>query len=270
MSGWDIAAVGGFFALRTDGPGGQGGTAGTVGSRGTAVPGGTAGSGGTDTVPLADLYRGRTAPLLRRVDTVAARLRTPERRVAASIAHLGLAARLWSIGLGAAALHGAVPDLSGLRWDPDAAAPDDLWLTAADRTALDLAAPTDDPAALAARLRAAVLDGHLTPLAAALRRDHRVSAALLRGNSASALAGAHRALRDWSRANHRPEAARRATAVAHALFALPELRGTGTLRAGAFRRTSCCLYYRVPAGGLCGDCCLDHPPVRSSVRATGE
>jgi FhuF-like iron-sulfur protein len=27
----------------------------------------------------------------------------------------------------------------------------------------------------------------------------------------------------------------------------------------SFRRRSCCLYYRVPGGGLCGDCTLGGP-----------
>jgi iron complex transport system ATP-binding protein len=27
-----------------------------------------------------------------------------------------------------------------------------------------------------------------------------------------------------------------------------------------YRRTSCCLYYRVPGGGLCGDCVLTTQP----------
>ncbi|MGH3410268.1 MAG: (2Fe-2S)-binding protein [Streptosporangiaceae bacterium] len=27
-----------------------------------------------------------------------------------------------------------------------------------------------------------------------------------------------------------------------------------------FRRHSCCLYYRLPGGGLCGDCALAAPP----------
>jgi ferric iron reductase protein FhuF len=27
-----------------------------------------------------------------------------------------------------------------------------------------------------------------------------------------------------------------------------------------FRRQSCCLYYRLPGGGLCGDCCFQRPP----------
>lgn len=102
----ELDAVGGFFALRTDPSGGKG-------------------------APLARLYAGETAPLTSRIDTVAARLGTAERRVAASVAHLGLAARLWSIALGSAALHGEIPDLdpARLHWAPERSAPDDLWLT---------------------------------------------------------------------------------------------------------------------------------------------
>jgi hypothetical protein len=44
-----------------------------------------------------------------RISLVADRLRTPEPRVAASIAHQGLAARLWSVALGCACLHGRIP-----------------------------------------------------------------------------------------------------------------------------------------------------------------
>jgi iron complex transport system ATP-binding protein len=29
-----------------------------------------------------------------------------------------------------------------------------------------------------------------------------------------------------------------------------------------YRRNSCCLYYRTPRGGLCGDCALDRAPER--------
>jgi iron complex transport system ATP-binding protein len=28
----------------------------------------------------------------------------------------------------------------------------------------------------------------------------------------------------------------------------------------SYRRTSCCLYYRAPRGGLCGDCVLTSKP----------
>lgn len=101
MDGSAAALVGGFFALRT-----------------TAPPDGAH-------RPLARLYTGESAPLTARIDTVAARLGTSERRVAASVAHLGLASRLWSVALGPAALTGHFPALppGALYWDPGRSRP---------------------------------------------------------------------------------------------------------------------------------------------------
>ncbi|WP_046502129.1 IucA/IucC family C-terminal-domain containing protein [Streptomyces odonnellii] len=237
-----IASVGGFFALRTGAP-------------------------GPAHVPLASVYEGDHRPLTARVDTVAARLRAPERRIAASIAQLGLAARLWSVALGSAVLTGAVPGLDPreLRWDPDLTSPDDLVLTA------DLATARTLPAT-AASVREVVQYGHLVPLSDALRREGRISPRLLWGNAGSALAGAVRELSRWGERNGRPEVAERAEALAAELFGHPDLRTTGTSfpgtsPVGSFRRRSCCLYYRCPTGALCGDCVFDRPPPRSSVRA---
>lgn len=261
----EVATVGGFFALRTDPP-----------PRPDPGPGAH--------VPLARVYEGEVAPLTDRIDRVAARLRAPERRVGASIAHLGLAARLWSIALGCAVLAGAVPDLDPrrLRWDPALTTPDDLWLDGA-RTL----------PATARSVRETVQYGHLVPLAAALRGPAgiRVAPRLLWGNAGSALAGAVGELVTWGRANGRPDVAERARALGAELFDHPDLRGSGETRAtgrghpaadvpaaggpgtGAepvptvFRRRSCCLYYRCPQGTLCGDCVFDQPPRHSSPGA---
>ncbi|MER7486801.1 (2Fe-2S)-binding protein [Streptomyces sp. NPDC126497] len=195
--------------------------------------------------------------LAARIRRVAGALRTPEARVAASVAQQGLAARLWSVALGCAALYGAVPDLAPrlLRWDPADSAPDDLWLTGVR--------PLPGDAATLADL---VLHGHLEPLAAALRSRHRLAPGLLRGNAASALAGAARELDRWGRRHGRTDVAARAASLAAELLAHPLLAGAGTPTGTAFRRRSCCLYYRVPDGGVCGDCCFARPP-RSSPRA---
>ncbi|MFJ8193840.1 (2Fe-2S)-binding protein [Streptomyces sp. NPDC096094] len=193
----------------------------------------------------------REDPVAFRVRKVAAALRAPEIRVAASVAHQGLAARLWSVALGCAALYGGVPDLSPrlLHWDPDAAVPDDLWLT-------DVRPLPGDVGTLAA----VVLDGHLTPLTAALHTRYRVATGLLWGNAASALAGAGRELDRWARRHDRADTAARARSLTVALLAHPLLATTGTLTGTGFRRRSCCLYYRVPGSGVCGDCCFPHPP----------
>ncbi|WP_308294733.1 IucA/IucC family C-terminal-domain containing protein [Streptomyces sp. JJ66] len=196
--------------------------------------------------PLAELYAGAAGPLRSRLALVGARLGAPEPRVAASIAYLGLAARLWSITLAPCVRGEPPPDLSPalLRWDPSHSTPDDLWLTPA--------APVPPPADPVTHLRATVLDAHLVPLLAATRAEVRVSARLLWGNAASALAGALIQL-------GRP--ARAETWVAD-LLAAPPLAGTGQLGPGGFRRSTCCLYYRAPGGSVCGDCCFTTPPRR--------
>lgn len=231
-------------------------------ARGTGAHGGAY-------VPFAEIYAGDIAPLSARVDTVAGKLGAPERRVAASIAQLGLAARLWSLALGSAALHGEVLDLDPARlyWNPHRTSPDDLLLpgprAVPTTTGADAAArPTIT--ALAGAVREVVQFGHLVPLAAALRADGAIAPRLLWGNAGSALAGAVRELRVWSRRSGRPEVGERAGALGAVLLTHPDLRATGVPGDGTFRRRSCCLYYRCPSGGLCGDCVFDRPPSRSS------
>ncbi|BFO19091.1 hypothetical protein SHKM778_54790 [Streptomyces sp. KM77-8] len=151
-----------------------------------------------------------------RVRRVADALGTPEERVAASVAQQGLAARLWSVALGSAALHGAVPDLAPplLRWDPEAGAPDDLWPAGAR--------PLPGDAGTIARL---VPHGHLEPLAGALRARHRIAPGLLRGNAASALAGAAREPDHWGRRHGRTDVSARARPPAAELLAHPSSPG---------------------------------------------
>lgn len=198
--------------------------------------------------PPADLL---ADPLAHRVRRVADALRAPEARVAASVAQQGLAARLWSVALACAALTGRVPDLAPglLRWDPDAGAPDDLWLAEVRSRPADTATLAD-----------AVLTAHLAPLTAAVHDRYGVATGLLWGNAASALAGAARELDRWARRHGRTDTAGRAGALTAGLLAHPLLAGTGTLTGTAFRRRSCCLYYRVPGAGVCGDCCFPRPP----------
>ncbi|MER6025743.1 (2Fe-2S)-binding protein [Streptomyces sp. NPDC001851] len=244
-----LRPLGGFFVLRT-------------------APGRADAAGGPDPgrLPtLAETYagvarEGRRDALTERVATVADRLGTPEPRVAASLAQQGLAARLWSVALGGAVLYGRSPDLDPrlLRWDPAAAVPDDLYLT-------ELRPRPGDAATLAAT----VLRGHLEPLGEALRARCGSAPGLLWGNAGSALAGAARELDRWARAHGRGDAAGRARALTDELFAHPLLRTTGTRTGTAFRRRSCCLYYRVPGGGVCGDCCFTRPPRSSPGAASG-
>lgn len=234
----DLAALrslGGFFVLRTGRHGG--------GAPEAALP------------TLAHVYQNRPSvvygnPITFRVKKVAGVLRAPEPRIAASIAQQGLAARLWSVTLGCAAHYGRIPDLDPrlLHWDPDAGAPDDLWLSEVRPLPADATTIAD-----------VVLGGHLEPLAAALGSHYRIAPGLLWGNAASALTGAARQLAPSDRTR----------ALTAELLAHPLLAGTGTLTGTAFRRRSCCLYYRVPGGGVCGDCCFTRPPRSSPSGASG-
>ncbi|MFG3073188.1 (2Fe-2S)-binding protein [Streptomyces sp. NPDC048225] len=197
-------------------------------------------------------------PLDLRVRKVAAALAAPEVRVAASVAHQGLAARLWSVTLACAVLYGQVPDLDPrlLHWDPEATAPDDLWLTEVHARPGDAATVAD-----------VVLTAHLAPLAETVHARFGVATGLLRGNTASALAGAGRELDRWARRHGRTDVADRARSLTSDLLTHPLLAGAGTLTGTSFRRRSCCLYYRVPGGGVCGDCCFPSPPAPArSVR----
>ncbi|MFD8481761.1 (2Fe-2S)-binding protein [Kitasatospora sp. NPDC059673] len=181
-------------------------------------------------------------PLAGRIAEVARVLGTDEVRVAASTAHLGLAARVWSVALGVAVTTGRLPDLDGARFALPPQGPFDLWLPAAPGAE-----------ATPAALHGLVMGRHLHPLADAVRILTPLAAGLLAGNAASALVGAARQL-----------ATADAAALARAVLAFPDLALTGTAtppgRPLAFRRASCCLYYRTPSGGLCGDCVFTRSP----------
>jgi ferric iron reductase protein FhuF len=88
-------------------------------------------------------------------------------------------------------------------------------------------------------------------------RTFALSPQVLWGNVASSLAGALTMLRAA-----RPDRGVEATRIVARLLEHGTLAGTGDLDpAGpSFVRRSCCLFYRVPGAGICGDCVLDEPP----------
>jgi FhuF-like iron-sulfur protein len=196
--------------------------------------------------PLRELYLDPD-PLAARIRQVAEALRSADRRVAASITYQGLAARLVSPPIAAAAVHGLVPawSVDSLHWRPSVVGPWPLW-----ESGEHVGRP---PAELLPDAVAAVLvEPHLLALEAAIRAQASVSTRTLRGNATSAVVAAGRLV-----ARCRPEAADAAARVVRGLLATSALTDTGSLSAGwAFRRRSCCLYYRVPGGGTCGDCVL--------------
>jgi ferric iron reductase protein FhuF len=207
--------------------------------------------------PLRELYS-EPGPLVARIAQVGRALGDPEPRVAASIAHQGLATRLVSPLLAVASVHGLVPPWSPdtLHWRYAVTGPWPLWESEGDESARH---PGDD-ADLVAAVAEALVGPHLRALAAAIRAAARAADGpraapgdrTLWGNTASALVAAGRMV-----AAARPEAAGRARRVVAGLLDTGPLAGSGDLDGRwAFRRRSCCLYYRVPGGGLCGDCVL--------------
>lgn len=164
-------------------------------------------------------------------------------RAAASLSHLGLTSRLTSPVLGGVLLAGEL-----LQFDPDA-----LWwrdvLGPVPLAAPGLITRPVDPAD-AATVAAELTTGPAAALVEAFARQ-KVSRRVLWGNLASATAGALSMLRQITPGG--PPAVRD---FGVALFAQPGLRDTGRFAPTGFRRNSCCLYYRVPGGGLCGDCVL--------------
>jgi ferric iron reductase protein FhuF len=112
------------------------------------------------------------------------------------------------------------------------------------------------------------VERHLIPLGEALCRVVPLSRHIRRGNVASALAAAAAMLGasdPAGRAGTDPVGGR-ARAILRALLEDGPLRTAGTLEPAGpgappfFLRHNCCLYYRIPGGGTCGDCVLAAPP----------
>ncbi|HTT53928.1 MAG TPA: (2Fe-2S)-binding protein [Streptosporangiaceae bacterium] len=172
-----------------------------------------------------------------------------EPRVAASVLYLGLAAQLVSPLLGAAVLAGVVPRLTAadLYWKPAPGGPWPLAARPVDGMRCHGLTAQQTAGQLADRIQ------HLTgPLASTIQLAFQLSGQVLRGNTASALAGASATL-----AATFPAQAGRATELAAGILAREPLRGSGEFGPdGRFLRRSCCLLYRVPGAGMCGDCLL--------------
>lgn len=172
----------------------------------------------------------------------AERLDADDPLVVASTAQLDWATRLVSIHAASVELAGVAPDLAADRvsyrfgFGPAELAVDDV-------VALD-------PATSWRRL----WDDHLEPLAAVLRERANLTMRLARGNVASALASSLTAL-------FREDVAPYADLVARPWASPPELDGLGSWYVGSeglprFRRTTCCLYEKIPGAPRCGDCSL--------------
>jgi hypothetical protein len=105
-----------------------------------------------------------------------------------------------------------------------------------------------------------LLDELLAPMTAAVAELFAVSARVLWGNVASAVSAAAAQV-----AGQRPDLADAAWQAARLLFASRQLRGERNPPGPGFRRSSCCLFYRLAPDGppaLCGDCVLAARPAR--------
>lgn len=160
-------------------------------------------------------------------------------RVAASTWHLGLTAQLTSPLLGAA-LRGGLPLVSV----------EDVWVRSSGGPRQVTMRPTGARPCDGAALADGVQD-LLTPLCDAVGRRYAVSATVLWGNVAASLTGASRVV-----AVTAPDDAAAARRLVGAALRCGRLRGT--VDDAGFRR-SCCLFYRAPGGGYCGDCVLAAP-----------
>lgn len=181
--------------------------------------------------------------------------RTVPERVAASVLSLGMFSRLLSPPLAAVALAEALPAprRDQVWWRPAAGGPLPVAVAGIEVVATG---GTDDDA-VAAAFADVVVDGLVGPLLAAFRTGFRLSPKVLHGNVASALGGAVTML-----AGARPDRADRARRVLERLLVRDPLVGAAVVRRAPWRlrRNNCCLYYRIPGGGYCGDCVLRTGP----------
>jgi hypothetical protein len=176
-------------------------------------------------------------------------------KVAASVTHLGVVARLIAPALGAAVTgHRLDMRLDGLWWQDELGGPVPLSVPVGDGVPpANSVPPADEPAADILLRR--FLDEVIAPVTAATREQVPVSDRVLWGNVAS---GSNAAARQAAAA--RPDLAGGAWRAARVLFASPLLRGERQPPGPAYRRASCCLIYRVMPGGrnaVCGDCVLN-------------
>jgi hypothetical protein len=104
---------------------------------------------------------------------------------------------------------------------------------------------TPGPPATPTALLECVVRPVLEPLRRAYGSGFRVSSRVLRGNVASALDGARQAIDSPA-----------VDDLVRDALGLGELSGTAAQLPPTFRRASCCLLYRLPGRGLCGDCVL--------------
>ena len=225
----DLTALGPFFAVSTHPPGAA-----------PVPPWRPASELTSPSGPLRDRIASVRAALAARGGRPVAEI---EPRVAASAVHLGLVARLVSPALGAAVLGHRV-DLrpGGLWWQDTAGGP------------VPLSVPRGRHAGTRGSGTGRCSTRRSPRVTAAVARLVPVSGRVLWGNVASAVNAAAAQV-----ARQRPDLAGDAWRAAARLLASPWLRDEPHPPGPAFRRSSCCLFYRLAPGdpsAFCGDCVL--------------
>jgi len=159
-------------------------------------------------------------------------------RACASIHALGLVSRLLAPALGAATFASHVPTfrIEHLWWQRVAGGPVPVGVTSPYGSDV-----TEDTAA--ETIHAQVVETAVVPLITAFEQTFSLSPLVLWGNVASSVAGAATMLG-------------RGTALAERVTAAGRLSGMGAWTARGFARHNCCLFYKIPGGGTCGDCVL--------------
>jgi ferric iron reductase protein FhuF len=201
--------------------------------------------------PLPTLWHEETPlpTLVERMRTALARahgvtVEEVEPRVAASSVHLALAARLVSPVLAVSVVTGRTPVVADrLRVALGADHQVDTGWTYDERLLAE-------PAAVET-LQRRLVDEAVVPLGEAVHRLTGLSRQIVTGNAASALRGAVTVIHGAD-----PSLGPAAAALVDGLLVRPPLDDAGGIVDGRWRRRSCCLFYRLPRGGLCGDCVL--------------
>ncbi len=170
-------------------------------------------------------------------------------RMAASSLQMSLAARLVSPVIGAAVGTGAVPELT----------PDSLRWTSAGHTVRFAATglrwrAIEQAEAAAPLIHDTLLGGVMAALIGTVQSAASLSPTVMWGNVISAANGAVTVMGMTD-----PGAVSAGRRLVGALARTGMLRGTAVTDGATFVRRSCCLFYQVPGGGLCGDCVLRTP-----------
>jgi len=180
-----------------------------------------------------------------------------EHKVAASVTHLGLVARLIAPALAFVVTTGHLPctDLSRVWWQDELGGA--FPLSVPDITGAALRHQPTDTAKGAALLRENLINDLIRALTDAVAATVPVSRLVLQGNVASAINSAATLI-----GNQRSDLLHASRAMADALLGDLELNPTHSPSGEAFRRSSCCLIYRASevrsasTESTCGDCIL--------------